>query len=104
MIKKQIHYFFKNRCIAVILLGLAMSAGFPAFSQQKPNIVLIYTDDLGYGDLSCYGAKNINTPNIDRIARTGLRFTNAHATSATCTPSRFSLLTGNYAWRKKGTG
>ncbi|RAK02478.1 arylsulfatase A-like enzyme [Larkinella arboricola] len=73
-------------------------------AQQKPNIVLIYADDLGYGDLSCYGATNVKTPNIDRVAAEGVRFTNAHATSATCTPSRYSLLTGQYAWRKTGTG
>lgn len=72
--------------------------------QEKPNIVLIYADDLGYGDVSCYGATKIRTPNIDKVARQGVRFTNAHATSATCTPSRFSLLTGRYAWRKQGTG
>jgi arylsulfatase A-like enzyme len=75
-----------------------------ARQKQKPNIVLIYTDDLGYGDVSCYGTSAITTPNIDRLARKGVRFTNAHATSATCTPSRFSLLTGKYAWRKEGTG
>lgn len=72
--------------------------------QQHPNIVFIYADDLGYGDLSCYGATRIQTPHIDRLAKEGLRFTNAYATSATCTPSRFSLMTGTYAWRKKGTG
>ena len=71
---------------------------------EKPNIILIYTDDLGYGDLSCYGAQKISTPNIDLLANQGLRFNNAHATSATCTPSRYSLLTGEYAWRYKGTG
>lgn len=74
-----------------------------AIAQKKPNIIIIYTDDLGYGDISSNGATKINTPNIDRIARGGLRFTNAYATSATCTPSRFSLLTGKYAWRKEGT-
>ncbi|MFC5411859.1 arylsulfatase [Larkinella bovis] len=73
-------------------------------AQERPNIVLIYADDLGYGDLSCYGATQLKTPNIDRVAAEGLRFTNAHATSATCTPSRFSLLTGRYAWRQSGTG
>ncbi len=73
-------------------------------AQQHPNIVFIYADDLGYGDLSCYGATRIQTPHIDRLAKEGLRFTNAYATSATCTPSRFSLMTGTYAWRKKGTG
>src|SRR3954464_11405145 len=69
-----------------------------------PNIVLIYTDDLGYGDVGCYGATRVKTPNIDKLAAEGLRFTDAHATSSTCTPSRYSLLTGEYAWRKKGTG
>ncbi|HEY0669634.1 MAG TPA: sulfatase-like hydrolase/transferase, partial [Sphingobacteriaceae bacterium] len=73
-------------------------------NDTKPNIIIIYTDDLGYGDISANGAAKINTPNIDRIAAQGLRFTNAYATSATCTPSRFSLLTGKYAWRKSGTG
>lgn len=75
-----------------------------AVAQQKPNIVLIYADDLGFGDISCNGATNIQTPNIDRVARQGLRFTNAHASSATCTPSRYTLLTGEYAWRETGTG
>src|SRR5258705_2806743 len=70
----------------------------------KPNIVLIYADDVGYGDLSCYGATRVRTPNLDRLAGGGVRFTNAHSSSATCTPSRYSLLTGEYAWRKRGTG
>ncbi len=73
-------------------------------SNIRPNILLIYADDLGYGDLSCYGATKIKTPNIDKVASQGLLFTNAHATSATCTPSRYSMMTGEYAWRKKGTG
>ncbi len=73
-------------------------------AQQKPNIVFIYADDLGYGDISCYGATKINTPHIDALAKNGLLFTNVHASSATCTPSRYSLLTGQYAWRKQGTG
>lgn len=72
--------------------------------QENPNIIIIYADDLGYGDVSCYGARTINTPNIDLVARDGLRFTNAHCTSATSTPSRYSMLTGEYAWRRKGTG
>jgi arylsulfatase A-like enzyme len=75
-----------------------------AASSQRPNIVLIYADDLGYADVSCYGASKFQTPNIDRIAAEGVRFTNAHCTSATCTPSRYSMLTGEYAWRQKGTG
>ena len=72
--------------------------------KQKPNIVLIYTDDLGYGDISSYGATGVQTPAIDALAEEGIAFHNAYATAATCTPSRYSLLTGNYAWRKKGTG
>ncbi|WP_237739792.1 sulfatase family protein [Pedobacter arcticus] len=74
------------------------------FSQDKPNVVFIYADDLGYGDLSCYGATKISTPNIDALAKKGTLFTNAHTTSATCTPSRYSLLTGRYAWRRDDTG
>jgi arylsulfatase A-like enzyme len=73
-------------------------------NTEKPNIVIIYADDLGYGDLSCYGATQVETPNIDRIAKEGIQFTNAYATAATCTPSRYSLLTGQYAWRRQGTG
>jgi arylsulfatase A-like enzyme len=65
---------------------------------------LIYADDLGYGDLGCYGAVRVKTPHVDRLAREGLRFTDAHAAAATCTPSRYAMLTGEYAWRKKGTG
>ncbi len=72
--------------------------------NSKPNIIIIYADDLGFGDISANGATKIQTPGIDHIAREGLRFTSAYATSATCTPSRFSLLTGEYAWRRQGTG
>lgn len=84
----------------------ALSGSTLLYAQQsnRPNIVLIYTDDLGYGDVSCNGFSAIPTPHIDHLAKTGARFTNAHSTSATCTPSRFSLLTGQYAWRKEGTG
>ncbi len=70
----------------------------------RPNIVIILADDLGYGDLGCYGAARVATPNIDRFAAQGLRFTDAHSSSATCTPSRYALLTGEYPWRRKGTG
>lgn len=67
--------------------------------KKKPNIIVFYVDDLGYGDLSCYGAKGVSTPNIDRLAGQGIRFTDAHSTASTCTPSRYSLLTGRYAFR-----
>ena len=73
-------------------------------TSTHPNIVIIYLDDLGYGDVSSYGATEISTPNIDRLAGEGQRFTDAHTTSATCTPSRYGLLTGQYPWRKDGTG
>src|SRR5687767_8085157 len=75
-----------------------------ADAADKPNIVLIYADDLGYGDVGCYGATRVKTPQIDRLAAQGLRFTDAHSSSATCTPSRYALLTGEYPWRRRGTG
>ncbi len=101
---KKLFYFLQ---VSFTILNVAFSyaqnkAG--TTSNIRPNILLIYADDLGYGDLSCYGATKIKTPNIDKVASQGLRFTNAHATSATCTPSRYSMMTGEYAWRKKGTG
>jgi arylsulfatase A-like enzyme len=82
--------------------GLATSR--LGFGATLPNIVVIYADDLGYGDVSCYGGTGVRTPNVDRLAAQGRRFLNAHAPAATCTPSRYALLTGEYAWRKKGTG
>ena len=72
----------------------------PALAAARPNIVLLYADDVGYGDTSCYGAERVATPNIDRLAREGVRFTDAHCSAATCTPSRYSILTGEYAFRK----
>ena len=71
---------------------------------QCPNVVFIYADDIGYGDLSCNGSKTINTPNVQRMATEGVRFTNAHSAAATSTPSRYAMLTGEYAWRREGTG
>lgn len=71
--------------------------------KSNPNVILIYTDDVGYGDLGCYGGQ-IPTPSIDRLAQEGLLFTHAYTTAATCTPSRYSMLTGEYAWRAQGRG
>lgn len=65
----------------------------------KPNLVIFYIDDLGYGDVGSYGAVGVQTPNIDRLAANGVRFTDAHSTAATCTPSRYSLLTGEHGFR-----
>lgn len=78
-----------------------------SFSQKpivKHNVVLIYADDIGYGDLSCNGVITVKTPNVELLASQGVRFTNMHSAAATCTPSRYALLTGEYAWRSEGTG
>ena len=69
-------------------------------AQERPNVIYIYADDLGWGDLSSYGATKIHTPHIDQLAAQGAMFTNAHCTSGTCTPSRYALMTGEYPWRK----
>ncbi len=79
----------------------ALTGLFGQEAAALPSIVLIYADDIGYGDLACYGATGVRTPNVDRLADNGLCFKNAYATSATCTPSRYSLLTGRYAFRDK---
>jgi arylsulfatase A-like enzyme len=68
---------------------------------EKPNIIIIYADDLGYGDVSSYGSTELLTPNFDRIANEGIRFTNGYATSPTCTPSRYALLSGRYPFRSR---
>ena len=88
----------------LVMLSAAALVGAPSRAEQRPNIVIIYTDDLGYGDVSSYGATALKTPNIDRLASRGLRFTDAHAAAATCTPSRYALMTGEYAWRRPNTG
>lgn len=96
-------------------LFIALGASFllpPALqAQQKrtvsgkelPNVIFIYADDLGYGDLECYGATRVQTPNVNRLANEGIRFTQAHATASTSTPSRYAMLTGEYAWRRPDT-
>lgn len=72
-----------------------------ALETSMPNIIIIYADDLGYGELGAYGATELKTPNLDKLANGGMRFTNGYASSATCTPSRYALLTGVYPWRNK---
>jgi arylsulfatase A-like enzyme len=69
--------------------------------QTKPNIIIIYADDIGYGDLSCYGYSKVQTPNVDKLAAEGVRFTNSYCGAATCTPSRYALLTANMLGEKK---
>ena len=72
--------------------------------EKQPNVIFIIADDLGYGDMSCYGAHRVQTPHVDALASSGIRFTDAHAVASTSTPSRYSLFTGHYAWRRNDTG
>ena len=101
----RIQHLNKLTSFSLSSLLLAQPASLSAATApQRPNIVIILADDLGFGDTGCYGATKIPTPNIDRLGRQGLRFTDAHSPSATCTPSRYAMLTGQYPWRKAGTG
>ena len=86
--------------VGLALAGKCLAAD--SKPSRKPNIVLINADDLGFGDLGCYGAAKVKTPNIDRLAKQGRMFTDAHSASAVCTPSRYALLTGQYPFRNKG--
>ena len=88
------------------LAGCAQSAkqADAAGQTEKPNVIYLIADDLGIGDLSCYGATRVSTPHLDSLAAQGLQFSNAYATSSTSTPSRFGLLTGMYPWRQENTG
>ena len=96
--------------LGVAGIGAALPAQAEAPAQQaktqpaRPNVIIILADDLGFGDISCNGSTTISTPNVDRVAANGIRFTNVHATSSVSTPSRFGLLTGEYPWRYEGTG
>ncbi|WP_297093834.1 arylsulfatase [uncultured Draconibacterium sp.] len=87
--------------LSVLLISCNSKEEQTSTYSTQPNIVIIYLDDLGYGDVSAYGATEIQTPNIDRLASEGVMFTDGHASSATCTPSRYALLTGVYPWRNK---
>ena len=89
---------------SISLFGFANAQGIKKKKGEKklPNIIYILTDDLGYGDVSIYNLKGkIKTPNIDKLAKQGMRFTDAHTTSGVCTPSRYSILTGIYPWRSR---
>lgn len=85
----------------ILLLAVCSQFFHAGIAQVKPNIIVIYADDVGYGDLGCYGAEAIPTPSLDQMARQGIRFTSAYATASTCTPSRYSLLTGEYPFRNQ---
>lgn len=92
------------RCFGLLALVfcavMVFASGAHADTVAKPNIIVILADDIGYGDLLCYGAKMVQTPNLDRLARDGRRFTDAHSPASTCTPTRRALLTGKYSWRQ----
>ncbi|MFR9554233.1 MAG: sulfatase-like hydrolase/transferase, partial [Rikenellaceae bacterium] len=97
---KQTNNAIKYVAILAPTAVLATSCGErPATEQNKPNIIVILADDMGYGDVSAYGSSTISTPNIDRLANEGVSFTNGYATSATSTPSRYALFTGSYPWK-----
>jgi arylsulfatase A-like enzyme len=87
-----------------MLLAIAFVATISMLQAKRPNIVLINADDLGYGDLSCYGATKLRTPHIDRLAREGRSFVDAHSPSAVCSPSRYGLMTGQFPLRKNFWG
>src|SRR3989442_15685578 len=88
-----------------VFIFIVLMVGTPlAIAVERPNIVLILADDIGYGDLSCYGAVKVKTPNCDKLAAAGIRFRDGHSAASVCTPSRYSLMTGEYAFPKKGTG
>jgi arylsulfatase A-like enzyme len=93
-------------CFVALIISVLIATGVaraqPADVTARPNIVVIYSDDVGWGDLSCYGATRVSTPHIDQLAAGGVRFTDAHTTASTCTPSRYSILTGQYPFRRKG--
>jgi len=93
-----------NKYTAFVSLMLLAIIPLTTAEPQRPNIVLIYADDIGYGDLSCYGAVKVQTPHCDKLAAAGIRFTDGHSGASVCTPSRYAMLTGDYAFRKKGTG
>ena len=100
--------------LASLLVALALTVCFSAVltadepkglnHKAHPNVVVIMADDLGFGDLSCYGATSFKTPHIDQLAAQGRRFTSGYCSASTCTPTRYSMLTGRYAFRDKGTG
>ena len=89
----------RNTALSLVFSLSLLSISLAGGEQKPPNVVLIFADDLGYGDLGCYGATKLKTPNIDKLAAEGRKFTDAHSASAVCTPSRYGLLTGEYPFR-----
>ena len=96
----------KRKFGLVCVLGLGMLACFCGMGEaaEKPNVIVIMADDLGFGDVSYNGARGVKTPHIDRLAARGLQFSQGYCSASTCTPTRFSFLTGMYAFRQPGAG
>lgn len=93
-----------SRFILTSLCVAAFGTSIQASAESQPNIIVIMADDLGYGDVSCYGTTSLSTPHIDKLAAEGCRFTSGYCSASTCTPTRYSLLTGTYAFRGERTG
>ena len=92
----------KHTCVlltAILLLKLVT----PGLASTKPNIIVILADDLGWKDLGCYGSESFQTPCLDQLAASGMRFTSAYAASCVCSPTRASIMTGNYSWKCTGS-
>lgn len=103
--KNKLKVLFRAICAGVVLAGLSACAGVQAGKDSsKPNFIIIFIDDQGYQDLGCFGSPNIKTPNIDRMAAEGMRFTDFYSAASVCTPSRGALLTGRYPDRLEGVG
>ncbi|MEO0476899.1 MAG: sulfatase-like hydrolase/transferase [Planctomycetota bacterium] len=94
-----------SACLLFLVVGCASAQPADTVKTDRPpNVVILYGDDVGFGDVGVYGSKMIPTPRIDALAKQGLRFTDGHCAAATCTPSRYSMLTGEMAFRQPGTG
>jgi arylsulfatase A len=94
------HFLCPHLFVSLLILAFAVFCGHQASAADRPNILLILADDLGYGDVRCYNDQSkVATPNLDRLAREGMRFTDAHSPATVCTPTRYSLLTGQMAFR-----
>jgi arylsulfatase A-like enzyme len=90
---------FTSQVLLAFLLVIAFSAGTPAADDRPPNVVFMFADDLGYGDLGCYGHPYAKTPVLDQLAEEGTRFTQFYVTGVTCNPSRTGLMTGLFPAR-----
>src|SRR2546427_5485424 len=93
------HIITRREFVAAAIAGAAIAPSLTLAQARRPNILFILADDLGYGDLSCYGRPDYQTPNLDHLATQGIRFTNAYSASPVCTPTRCAFITGRYPAR-----